>query len=93
MERYLRFPGGKPKALTLSYDDGVIFDKRLIEIMQKYGYQQRTGSLLENEEYRKYLQASYDEANREKKRITGREFMTSGSDMDFELTDDGLDEE
>ena len=26
------------------------------EIMQKYGYQQRTGSLLENEEYRKYLQ-------------------------------------
>ena len=36
------------------------------EIMQKYGYQQRTGSLLENEEYRKYLQASYDEANREK---------------------------
>lgn len=36
------------------------------EIMQKYGYQQRTGSLLENEEYRKYMQASYDEANREK---------------------------
>ena len=31
------------------------------------------------------------EANREKKRITGREFMTSSSD--FELPDDGLDEE
>ena len=33
------------------------------------------------------------EANREKKRITGREFMTSGNDMDFELPDDGIDEE
>lgn len=33
------------------------------------------------------------EANREKKRITGREFMTSGSDMDFELPEDGTDEE
>ena len=33
------------------------------------------------------------EANREKKRITGREFMTSGGEMDFELPEDGLDEE
>ena len=33
------------------------------------------------------------EANREKKRITGREFMTSGNDMDFELSEDGIDEE
>ena len=33
------------------------------------------------------------EANREKKRISGREFMTSGNDMDFELPDDGTDEE
>ena len=37
MERYLRFPGGKAKALTLSYDDGVIYDERLIEIMKKNG--------------------------------------------------------
>lgn len=33
------------------------------------------------------------EKNREKKRITGREFMTSGGEMDFELPDEGLDEE
>ena len=33
---FLRFPGFKLKALTLSYDDGVIFDKKLIEIMSKY---------------------------------------------------------
>lgn len=34
---FLRFPGFKSKALTLSYDDGVRQDKRLISIMQKYG--------------------------------------------------------
>ena len=33
----LRFPGGKSKALTFSYDDGVIFDKRLVEIFRKNG--------------------------------------------------------
>ena len=33
----MRFPGGLSKALTLSYDDGVYEDIRLIEIMKKYG--------------------------------------------------------
>ena len=33
----MRFPGGKAKALTLSYDDGVEQDIRLIEILDKYG--------------------------------------------------------
>ena len=37
MERYLRFPGGKAKAFTISYDDGVIYDERLIEIMRHNG--------------------------------------------------------
>ena len=31
------FPGGKTKCLTMSYDDGVWQDKRLIEIFNKYG--------------------------------------------------------
>lgn len=31
------FPGGKEKAFTMSYDDGVRQDARLIEIMKKYG--------------------------------------------------------
>ena len=35
--RYLRFPGGKPKAVTLSYDDGVIHDIRLSRICDQYG--------------------------------------------------------
>ncbi len=31
------YPKGKEKALTLSYDDGQIFDRRLVEILNKYG--------------------------------------------------------
>ena len=34
---YMRYPEGKKKALTLSYDDGTIHDIRLIGIMKKYG--------------------------------------------------------
>ena len=34
---FMRFPEGKVKVLTLSYDDGVEQDVRLIEIMKKYG--------------------------------------------------------
>lgn len=34
---FMRFPNGKKKALTLSYDDGVGQDIRLIDIMKKYG--------------------------------------------------------
>ncbi len=33
----MRFPGGKAKAFTMSYDDGVDQDIRLIEIMRKNG--------------------------------------------------------
>lgn len=33
----LLFPGGKCKALTLSYDDGVRQDRRLVEILNRYG--------------------------------------------------------
>ncbi len=35
-EMYLRFPGGKKKAFTLSYDDNVTQDERLIGLMEKY---------------------------------------------------------
>lgn len=37
MAIFMRFPEGKKKALTLSYDDGVEQDIRLIEIMRKNG--------------------------------------------------------
>ncbi len=34
---YMRFPNFRQKALTLSYDDATVYDKRLIEIMTKNG--------------------------------------------------------
>lgn len=33
----LLFPGGKSRAFTLSYDDGVIQDRRLAELFRQYG--------------------------------------------------------
>ena len=34
---FLRFPEGKAKAVTFSYDDGVVYDKRLAELFTSYG--------------------------------------------------------
>ena len=34
---FMIYPGGKAKALTFSYDDGSVQDKRLAEIFDKYG--------------------------------------------------------
>ena len=34
---FMLFPGGRAKALTLSYDDGVEQDERLVDIMSKNG--------------------------------------------------------
>ena len=34
---FMRFPGGKAKAVTLSYDDGCREDLKLIEILNRYG--------------------------------------------------------
>ena len=37
MKVFMRFPGNRPKAFTLSYDDGVEQDIKFIEICDKYG--------------------------------------------------------
>ncbi len=34
--RFMRFPGGKPKAVTFSYDDGCKEDKKLVEILNSF---------------------------------------------------------
>lgn len=34
---FMRYPGGKAKAVTFSYDDGVIQDVRLAELFDRYG--------------------------------------------------------
>ncbi|MCD8040720.1 MAG: polysaccharide deacetylase family protein [Clostridia bacterium] len=36
-ERYMRFPEGREKAVTFSYDDGVVADKRLVALFNGYG--------------------------------------------------------
>ena len=35
--QFMRFPGGKAKAVTFSYDDGFRSDLRLVETMNRYG--------------------------------------------------------
>ncbi|MDE6674151.1 MAG: polysaccharide deacetylase, partial [Acetatifactor sp.] len=37
MKVYQSFPGGRAKALTMSYDDGKLSDVRLLEIFNRYG--------------------------------------------------------
>lgn len=36
-EKYMRFPEGRAKALTFSYDDGVKADRRLVELFNRHG--------------------------------------------------------
>ena len=50
----MRFPGGKPKAVTLSYDDGFNDDIRFLETIDKYGLKctfNLIGNIVENEYY------------------------------------------
>ena len=37
VEYFMRFPGFKTKAVTLSYDDGTVFDREMVAILNKYG--------------------------------------------------------
>lgn len=57
MKVYVCFPEGKAKALTMSYDDGKIQDKRLVEIFNKNGIKGTFNinyGLMENEGEVKY---------------------------------------
>lgn len=36
-EKYMRFPEGRGKALTFSYDDGVAADEKLVALFDRYG--------------------------------------------------------
>ena len=50
---FIRFPGGKPKAVTLSYDDGSRDDVRFCETIDKYGLKctfNLVGNKIEKEE-------------------------------------------
>ena len=65
--RFLRYPGGKPKAVTFSYDDAVRYDIQMLAIMNKYGIkctlnvnnfvldEQKRGSKLTPDEIREHI--------------------------------------
>ncbi len=61
---FLRFPGGKGKAVTFSYDDGSVYDIRLSEIFTKYGLKgtfnlnsslRRTSTKMTDEEIKEHI--------------------------------------
>lgn len=66
MFKFLRFPGFKGKAVSLSYDDGVIYDKDLIEILNKYGIKStfniNTGMF--RPEFNDYKRLTYEECEK-----------------------------
>ena len=37
VRKFMRYPGGRGKAVTISYDDGVQQDIEMIALMRKYG--------------------------------------------------------
>ena len=56
----MRFPNWKSKAVTLSYDDAVIYDERLIEMMKKYGLKGTfnvNGGLMDEKNYLRMSEA------------------------------------
>ena len=79
---YLRFPGFKRRALTLSYDDGVRQDKRLISIMKKHGikgtFNINSGSF------------STERSDEEKGRMTVEEAVELYADSGMEVAVHGL---
>lgn len=65
MQSYLRFPFFKTKAVTLSYDDAVVQDQRLISIMNKYGLKGTfnvNGGVLDWEKNKSKYRMAKDEA-------------------------------
>lgn len=57
--RFLRFPGGKPKAVTFSYDDGMRHDIRHAETLNRYGmkctYNINSGMMGQHEDSRRMM--------------------------------------
>ncbi len=81
-QAYIRFPHFKSKALTMSYDDGVRQDKRLISIMKKYGLK---GTFNINSGY---FSEDYD-GKTEKGRMTAAEALEIYTSEDIEVANHG----
>ena len=60
---YMRYPNFKTKAVTFSYDDGVVQDRKLAGIFDKYGMKGTfniNGAFLGNPRYRSKYNSSFD---------------------------------
>lgn len=77
---FMRFPGGRPKCLTLSYDDGVINDRRLIALMRKYGLK-GTFNINSGE----YADAEYDDYQTKHRRLTKQAAIELYRNSGFEV--------
>ena len=59
----MRFPEGKPKAMTFSYDDGVVEDLKLIELMKNsYDRHKDLITIAMEAEYLFYIERNISEA-------------------------------
>lgn len=77
---FMRFPGGRPKCLTLSYDDGVVNDKKLIALMRKYGLK-GTFNLNSGE----YADKDYDDYQTKHRRLTKQAALELYRNSGFEV--------
>jgi peptidoglycan/xylan/chitin deacetylase (PgdA/CDA1 family) len=71
----LRFPGGKRRAMTFSYDDGIPADLRLIELMKKYGVK---GTFNINTNH-------YEKGDEPENRLTKNQIKAIADDPQFEI--------
>lgn len=71
----LRFPNGKLKAMTFSYDDGVPADLRLIGLMKKYGIK---GTFNINTNH-------YEKGDKPENRLSKSELKAIADDPQFEI--------
>ncbi len=95
--RHMRYPGGKSKAVTFSYDDGSHHDLRLAEIINRYGIkctfnvntayiaEQNGQDRLSDDEIRRYLLAAGHEVA-----VHGHEHMAPGLCTPVEIIQDVL---
>lgn len=72
---FLRFPGGKEKAVTLSYDDGSKYDLKFLEIINQYGFKCTFNLMGKNVESEKPLSQA---AIRENMLAKGHEIAVHG---------------
>lgn len=77
---FMRFPGGRAKALTLSYDDAVIQDIRLMGILKEHGlkctFNINTGL---------YADRDYDDSSTVHRRMTKERAIALYRDSGFEV--------